>query len=79
MRDCCCCCCCCYVNVELILIKAKREKLMEHHDNFREFLLLEPRGYPCQNANIVYPTSLEGASYGFVILEQNKIYPAMSG
>ena len=52
---------------------------MKDYDDFRQFLLLEPRGYPCQNANLVYPTSMPDAEFGYVILEQNKIYPAMSG
>ena len=45
----------------------------------RQRLLLEPRGYPCQNANYVLESSLPGAAFGFVIAEQNKIYPLMSG
>lgn len=52
---------------------------MDHMDSLRKLLLLEPRGYPCQNANIVLPSTLPEAAFGFVILEQNKIYPAMSG
>ncbi|CAK0849021.1 unnamed protein product [Prorocentrum cordatum] len=36
-------------------------------------------GYPCQNANLVFPAADPRAAFGFVILEQNKIYPAMSG
>jgi len=52
---------------------------MEHCDHVRQRLLLEPRGYPCQNANYVLESSLPGAAFGFVIAEQNKIYPLMSG
>jgi proline racemase len=48
-------------------------------DEFRQLLLQEPRGYPCQNADVIYPSAIDGVDYGFVILEQNKVYPAMSG
>ena len=60
---------------------ARREHFMEHHDGLRKLLLTEPRGYPCQNANVILPPSPASphAAYGFVILEQGKIYPAMSG
>jgi proline racemase len=56
-----------------------RRIFMEHGDHVRQRLLLEPRGYPCQNANYILPSSIAGAAYGFVIAEQNKIYPLMSG
>ena len=48
-------------------------------DEFRQLLLQEPRGYPCQNADVIYPSAVDGVDYGYVILEQNKVYPAMSG
>lgn len=57
----------------------KRRSMMDHCDEFRQLLLQEPRGYPCQNANVIYPSEAEGCDYGYVILEQNKVYPAMSG
>eukprot|EP00035_Acanthoeca_spectabilis_P025977 m.460743 g.460743 ORF g.460743 m.460743 type:complete len:388 (-) comp22125_c0_seq1:106-1269(-) len=57
----------------------KRLSMMDHCDEFRQLLLQEPRGYPCQNANVIYPSEAEGCDYGYVILEQNKVYPAMSG
>lgn len=57
----------------------KRNYFMDHLDHIRKILLLEPRGYPCQNANIILPSSHPEAEFGFIILEQNKIYPAMSG
>ena len=57
----------------------KRNYMMEHMDDLRTMLITEPRGYPCQNADVILPPTLPGAAYGFVILEQNKIYPAMSG
>eukprot|EP00041_Stephanoeca_diplocostata_P013532 m.237381 g.237381 ORF g.237381 m.237381 type:complete len:389 (-) comp19369_c0_seq4:136-1302(-) len=57
----------------------KRIVLMNEMDHFRKLLLQEPRGYPCQNANIIFPSDAAGVQFGYVILEQNKIYPAMSG
>lgn len=57
----------------------KRNYMMENQDDLRKLLLLEPRGYPCQNANVILPPTIPTANYGYVILEQNKIYPAMSG
>jgi proline racemase len=64
----------------------KRNYIMEHLDDVRTLLITEPRGYPCQNLDIVLPPSRAAeqedgppASFGFVIAEQNKIYPAMSG
>ena len=59
----------------------KRAYFMENLDGLRKALLLEPRGYPCQNANVLVPPSpsCPEALYGYIILEQNKIYPAMSG
>lgn len=57
----------------------KRESLMKDFDYIRKILLQEPRGYPCQNANIIFPSKLPGVLFGYVILEQNKIYPLMSG
>jgi proline racemase len=57
----------------------KRNTFVESFDHIRKFLLQEPRGYPCQNANIIFPSSLPECLFGFIILEQNKIYPLMSG
>ena len=57
----------------------KRFALMSNYDHIRKILLLEPRGYPCQNANIVFPSKISSSGYGFVIMEQNRIYPMMSG
>lgn len=56
-----------------------RQIFMDHGDQVRQRLLLEPRGYPCQNANYILPSNMQGAAFGFVIAEQNKIYPLMSG
>jgi len=57
----------------------KRTYIMENMDSIRKLLLLEPRGYPCQNANIIFPSNNPKAAFLVVIMEQNKIYPAMSG
>lgn len=47
---------------------------LQNYDEFRQLVLMEPRGYPCQNADIVYPSAIDGVDYGYVILEQNKVY-----
>lgn len=48
----------------------KRRSLKDDMDGLRKMLLLEPRGYPCQNADIIFSSVLEGVDFGFVILEQ---------
>jgi len=61
----------------------KRQHMIETPalDSIRQVLLQEPRGYPCQNLNIIFPSSNPGATsgLGYVILEQDKIYPLFSG
>ena len=67
----------------------KREYMMNHMDYIRKILLLEPRGYPCQNADYVFlvnkhdqddeEESNHEEEIQYVIAEQNKIYPMMSG
>lgn len=72
----------------------KRSYMMDRFDHLRKTLLLEPRGYPCQNVNFIFSPSLttinkkndtsSGKSGGtgswqYVIGEQQKIYPLMSG
>eukprot|EP01041_Mallomonas_annulata_P012749 gene12749-26849_t len=57
----------------------KRHSLLESYDWIRKLLITEPRGYPCQNANIIFKSSLPEVEFGYVIMEQNKIYPLMSG
>lgn len=52
---------------------------MNHLDHLRKTLLLEPRGYPCQNVNFVFPPETNGCHLQYVIGEQQKIYPLMSG
>lgn len=55
----------------------KRAYMMEHMDYLRQILLFEPRGYPCQNTNFIFRTA--DGKIQYVIGEQNKIYPLMSG
>lgn len=57
----------------------KRQYFMENLDYIRQTLLLEPRGYPCQNLNIIVQPTIPGADAGYIIAEQNKIYPLFSG
>jgi Proline racemase len=57
-------------NISGASMAEKRLTLMQDKDHIRKLLLLEPRGYPCQNANILFPSRV--ATYGFVILEQNR-------
>lgn len=66
---------------------------MDRFDHLRKILLLEPRGYPCQNVNFIFPpppptttvdnnnttSGSSGSSWQYVIGGQQKIYPLMSG
>lgn len=81
------------VNASGKTMRALREEILHHHDHIRQTLLQEPRGYPCQNANLVFPLTKpstasssdtqtlaqQNCPFGYVIMEQNKIYPMMSG
>jgi len=63
-------------------MQEKRNLMMQPRlDALRKLLLLEPRGYPCQNANFIFPPSgvFPTAAFGVVIAEQGRVYPAMSG
>jgi hypothetical protein len=42
-------------------MKDARRACMQDFDHVRQQLLLEPRGYPCQNANFILPSSMPGA------------------
>ena len=55
----------------------KRKYMMENLDYIRQILLQEPRGYPCQNVDYIFKQNDNEIQY--VIGEQNKIYPLMSG
>jgi proline racemase len=45
---------------DLFILVFWQTYLMEHMDGLRKLLLQEPRGYPCQNANLVLPSSIPG-------------------
>ena len=57
----------------------KRKELIDNYDYIRQLLLQEPRGYPCQNLNLIFPSLHPEADFGYVIAEQNCIYPLFSG
>ena len=57
----------------------KRKELMDNYDYIRQLLIQEPRGYPCQNLNLIFPSLHPEADFGYVIAEQNCIYPLFSG
>ena len=60
-------------------MQEKRKYFMSELDHVRTVLLTEPRGYPCQNLNIILPPSDSRAEAGYIIAEQNGIYPLFSG
>ena len=51
-------------------VAEQRTHMIEHMDGIRKLLLLEPRGYPCQNADYILPPKHPEAAYGFVIAER---------
>lgn len=59
----------------------KRNEMMKSKDWMRTLMITEPRGYPCQNLDVVFPPTpnCPEAAYSYVVAENNKIYPAMSG
>mmetsp|Transcript_37867 Transcript_37867/g.61589 ORF Transcript_37867/g.61589 Transcript_37867/m.61589 type:complete len:404 (+) Transcript_37867:61-1272(+) len=59
----------------------RRDILQRKKDWFRKLMLQEPRGYPCQNVDIVYPPTqaCPQADFSFVIGENAGVYPSMSG
>lgn len=57
----------------------RRHHVMHEQDWVRKLMITEPRGYPCQNVNIIYPSTHPEAAFGYVIGENNWVYPAMSG
>lgn len=50
-----------------------------HEDWFRRLMLREPRGFPRACVNLVLPPCDPRASAAFIIMEQYRIYPGMSG
>eukprot|EP00957_Ditylum_brightwellii_P047143 3580127-Ditylum_brightwellii.AAC.1 len=64
----------------------KRQYMMKNMDYIRQLMLLEPRGYPCQNVDYVFDGNDNNENNDnskprlqYVIAEQGNIYPAMSG
>ena len=59
----------------------KRSYFMSNNklDNLRKILIQEPRGYPCQNVNFIVPPTDKEAKFGYIIGEQARVYPLMSG
>jgi proline racemase len=57
----------------------KMKHFEEHADWFRRLMLREPRGYPRACVNLVLPPTDPSADAGFVIMEQSRLYAAMSG
>jgi proline racemase len=55
--------------------------MMDKYDHFRQLILQEPRGYPCQNVDFVFPPTpnVPDAAFSVVIGENNKVYPLSSG
>ncbi len=57
----------------------KRKYFLENLDHIRQSLILEPRGYPCTNLDFMVPSTKASSKWGYIIAEQNAIYPLMSG
>lgn len=57
----------------------KMRHLEANGDWFRRLMLREPRGYPLSCCNIVLPPCDPRADAAFIILEQQRTYPTMSG
>lgn len=61
-----------------VTMREKLRYINETDDTIRRYLTTEPRGRPQASANIVYPSTVEGADAGFVILQADRAH-AMSG
>jgi proline racemase len=57
----------------------KMRNFERESDWFRLFMLREPRGSPVSCVNLVVPPCDPRAHAGFIIMEQQRTYPAMSG
>ena len=57
---------------------AKRQYFEQHHDDIRQRMLREPRGYPAAHCNLLLPAAHPDAQAGYIIMEQVE-YPPMSG
>ena len=60
-----------------VTMKEKREAMARDFDDIRLLMLREPRGFPAQNVNFLFESTV--ADHGFVIAEQGGVYPGMSG
>ena len=60
---------------------ANRQHVMNNTDWVRTLMITEPRGYPCQNLNIIFPPTpnVPEAKFSYVVCENNWVYPLMSG
>ena len=61
-----------------ITMREKLRYINETDNTIRRYLTTEPRGRPQASANIVYPSTVDGADAGFVILQADRAH-AMSG
>ena len=57
----------------------KKRYLEQRGDDFRRFMLREPRGNPAAMVNLVLPPVHPAADAGVIIMEQSDYYPSMSG
>jgi proline racemase len=59
----------------------KREYMMKNVDWLRTLMITEPRGYPCQNLDVILPSTpaCPEAAFSYIVAENNFVYPAMSG
>ena len=60
---------------------ARREYMMQNADWLRTLMITEPRGYPCQNLDVILPPTpaAPDAAFSYIIAENNFVYPMMSG
>jgi proline racemase len=59
-------------------VREKAAYLRDHHDELRQRMLNEPRGYPASCCNLIVRAADPRAALGFVIMEHVE-YPSMSG
>lgn len=57
----------------------KRVNFIKNHQHIADLLLQEPRGYPCMNLDVVFPSTRDGIDWGYIIIEQGAVYPMFSG
>ena len=49
-------------------MEKKRLNFIKNYDHIRQLLIEEPRGYPCQNLNILYPSAIENCVTGYMLV-----------